>query len=322
MELESLYAAVFARPADDGARQVLADALQEVGDPRGEFLSLQLQNRKNQRSERRMQKLLERHRTEFLRGLSAIVMPGGDQRWDRGFLTEATVLLEGLHVDLPDLATLEQIDVVFSPATPLELASPHMRSLREVRQASLSAVPVLFAAKDPLATLEAVALSGPTNLLAWPQQTIDLLSSSTSLPRLSRLTFSTGMSNFPELDWVWNAPLVHRLKTLEFRGGFAGVALRDLLDVLRSLPAVPGAVVFHGGGVTLRLRAADRFRSLQVTELEPPKGALVLAAMLDTLPPDGLDELTVAALEPLEANLSGTLRMATKRLKLINLELP
>ena len=55
MELESLFAAVYARPADDGARQVLADALQELGDPRGEFISLQLQSRRTQRSERRMQ---------------------------------------------------------------------------------------------------------------------------------------------------------------------------------------------------------------------------------------------------------------------------
>jgi len=322
MELESLFAAVYARPADDGARQVLADALQELGDPRGEFISLQLQSRRTQRGERRMQKLLERHRTEFLRGLSAIVMPGGDQRWARGFLAEATVLLEGLHVELPELATLEQVDVVFSPATPLELASPHMRSLREVRQASLSAVPVLFHAKPPLPNLEAVALSGPTNLLSWPQATIDVLSNSTSLPKLSRLTLSTGISNFPQLDWVWNAPLMHRLKTLEFRGGFAGVALRELLEIVRALPHTAGAVVFHGGGVTLRLRAADRFRSLQVTDLEPPKGVLVLAAMLDTLPPDGLDDLSVAALEPLEPNLSGTLRMATRRLKLTNLELP
>jgi hypothetical protein len=102
----------------------------------------------------------------------------------------------------------------------------------------------------------------------------------------------------------------------------AGVALRELLEIVRTLPHTAGAVVFHGGGVTLRLRSADRFRSLQVTDLEPPKGVLVLAAMLDTLPPDGLDDLSVAALEPLEPNLSGTLRMATRRLKLTNLELP
>ncbi len=38
----ALFAAVYADPDDDGVRQVLADALQEKGDPRGEFIALQM----------------------------------------------------------------------------------------------------------------------------------------------------------------------------------------------------------------------------------------------------------------------------------------
>ncbi|MBA2541405.1 MAG: TIGR02996 domain-containing protein [Deltaproteobacteria bacterium] len=37
-----LFAAVYASPDDDGPRSVLADLLQEQGDPRGEFIALQL----------------------------------------------------------------------------------------------------------------------------------------------------------------------------------------------------------------------------------------------------------------------------------------
>jgi uncharacterized protein (TIGR02996 family) len=40
--LTALLAAVYERPDDDGVREVYADALLEVGDPRGEFMSLQL----------------------------------------------------------------------------------------------------------------------------------------------------------------------------------------------------------------------------------------------------------------------------------------
>ena len=40
--LEQLWAEVLARPDDDEPRRVLADALQERGDPRGEFIALQL----------------------------------------------------------------------------------------------------------------------------------------------------------------------------------------------------------------------------------------------------------------------------------------
>ncbi|MBL9038239.1 MAG: TIGR02996 domain-containing protein [Archangium sp.] len=42
--LQSLFDDVWARPDDDGVRLVLADALLERGDPRGEFIALQLMN--------------------------------------------------------------------------------------------------------------------------------------------------------------------------------------------------------------------------------------------------------------------------------------
>jgi uncharacterized protein (TIGR02996 family) len=41
-DIAALYEAVYANPDDDGPRLVLADALQEAGDPRGEFIALQL----------------------------------------------------------------------------------------------------------------------------------------------------------------------------------------------------------------------------------------------------------------------------------------
>ncbi|MFZ5438724.1 MAG: TIGR02996 domain-containing protein [Myxococcota bacterium] len=316
--LEELYAAVFADPRSDGPRQVLADALQEAGDPRGEFLSLQLMPRRSQRSERRMEKLLERHREAFLRGLAPIVMPGRE-KWTRGFLSEAAVVLEGLHVDVPDLATLERLEVFFSPAAPLELASPHMRSLREV-SASLSAVPVLFDAPRPLA-VETVALTGPGDLQAWPGQTVELLGEARSLPKLTRLTLSASRGNFDEAAWLWRMPVLPRLKLLEFDGSFRGLPLANLLGVLRTIERPPAAVVFQTVSVTLRLRAADRFRSLQV-ELEPPTGALVCAMMLDTLPPDALDDLAIFSSAPLDPSLQGSLRLSARRLELTNLALP
>jgi uncharacterized protein (TIGR02996 family) len=321
MDVEALYAAVFERPADDGARQVLADALQELGDPRGEFISLQLQRRRNERSERRMHKLLDRHRTSFLRGLQKLVMPGGDRAWSRGFASEATVLLEGLQVELPDLATLEKVEVVFSPAAPLELASPHMKSLREVTQASLSSVPVLFDSPRPLATIEAVSLAGPGDLEAWPLPIRDSLSRAESLPNLHKLTLAANRGNFDETHWVWRLALNRRLKTLEFAGSFRGMPLREVLEGLRRVEAPPAAVVFQFVGMTIRVRAADRFRSMQV-DVEPPTGVVVLTSMLQTLAPDALDDLAVTTRAPLDSALTGSLRMATRRLKLTNLELP
>lgn len=317
--IDALYAAVFAAPADDGPRLVLADALQEAGDPRGEFLSLALQPRRTQRSERRMGKLLERHRTAFLRGLAPMVMPGAE-KWERGFLSEASLLLEGLHVDTPDLATLEKVEILYSPAPPLELASPHMRGLREVTMAPLTAVPVLFDAPRPLAITH-VGLAGPGDLNAWLPSFTERIGVAASLPKLERLTLRASRANFDETDWLWRLPLLGRLRSLEFDGSFRGVPLMNVLPLLRQLEIVPASITFYGVGLSLKVRAADRFRSLQV-EVEPPTGVMVFAAMLDTLTPDALDELTVTSLAPLDPALTGTLRMAAKRLKLTNLALP
>jgi uncharacterized protein (TIGR02996 family) len=317
--IDALYQAVFAAPHDDGPRLVLADALQEAGDPRGEFLSLSLQPRRTQRSERRMSKLLERHRVAFLRGLAPMVMPG-HERWDRGFLTEATLILEGLHVEVPDLATLEKVEVLFSPAAPTELASPHMRSLKEVTMAALSAVPVLFDAPRAL-PIEAVGLAGPGDLTAWPSELTERIGAATSLPRLSRLTLRAARANFDQAGWVWNLPLLSRLRSLEFDGSFRGVPLSSLLEVCRALPAAPANVVFRGVGLTLRLRAADRFRSLEV-DFEPPSGGLIFCSMIDTLPATALDELTVNAAAPMNTSLTGMIRTAVRRLKLTNLAMP
>ena len=41
-ELDALFAAVWMEPATDAPRAVLADVLTEQGDPRGEFITLQL----------------------------------------------------------------------------------------------------------------------------------------------------------------------------------------------------------------------------------------------------------------------------------------
>ncbi len=55
------------------------------------------------------------------------------ERWERGFLVECTVRLEGNAVDLPEWGTIKTLHVFERPELPAELASPHLRSLRAVR---------------------------------------------------------------------------------------------------------------------------------------------------------------------------------------------
>lgn len=320
MQLEALYAAVFAAPQDDGPRLVLADALQEQGDPRGEFIALQLQDPRSQRSERRMTKLLERHRDAFLRGLHSVVMPDAAQRWERGFLTEASVVLRGDQVDTPDWATVKKLEVLFGGTPPLELASPHLRSLEEITLAPLEAVPVLFNSERPLG-VQAVTLQGPVDFNDWPAREVESIGRARSLPALSRLTLRCLHANFAGASWIWRMPVVERLRSLEFVGAFRTVPLDVAVAQLRDAERAASSVVFQTAGVRLRLKREDQFSTL-VIELVPSLGLLWIDTMFGAIPPRMFSEVVVTSVEPLTEGQLGMLQRTFKRLRIRNVSLP
>jgi len=82
----ALKDAIFARPSDDAPRRVLADWLSEHGDPRGEFISCQLEDTTEAR--RRAEKLLALHELEWVDPLPAPVVSWS---FARGFLDEVAV---------------------------------------------------------------------------------------------------------------------------------------------------------------------------------------------------------------------------------------
>jgi len=71
-DLASLFRDVYANPFDDGRRAVLADALTEAGDPRGEFISLQLLKAPAKHA-KRVSQLLRAHAAEWLKPLSPFI---------------------------------------------------------------------------------------------------------------------------------------------------------------------------------------------------------------------------------------------------------
>lgn len=76
-----LFAHVYEDPFDLSRRHVLADALQELSEPRGEFIALQL----GRRDEKRQRALLKAHRKEWLGPFAAYA---ADARFEDGFVTE------------------------------------------------------------------------------------------------------------------------------------------------------------------------------------------------------------------------------------------
>lgn len=85
---DALLAAVWADPQDDSPRQVYADFLSERGNPRGEFITLQLADATgtlDAAGKKRMKELLKKHARDFLGPLQpAITLT--NLRFERGFV--------------------------------------------------------------------------------------------------------------------------------------------------------------------------------------------------------------------------------------------
>jgi uncharacterized protein (TIGR02996 family) len=85
-----LFEQVYRDPADDLARSVLADALLEANDPRGELIQLQLLATPTADQRRRMKELVETHGRAWLGALADFVSKAG-LVYERGFATRVTV---------------------------------------------------------------------------------------------------------------------------------------------------------------------------------------------------------------------------------------
>jgi uncharacterized protein (TIGR02996 family) len=133
-QIQAMFDAVYAAPSDRQRREVLADALLEEGQPRGEFIALQLDG--SSRARKRALKLLDRHRAEWLGALLDNVVAGTDD-WRDGFLVAAHVRLWGNRVDERSWATVERLVLHWRGTPPRELGSPHLRSLQALRLAPL-----------------------------------------------------------------------------------------------------------------------------------------------------------------------------------------
>jgi uncharacterized protein (TIGR02996 family) len=137
-DLEQLFNAVFDAPQDDVRKLVLADALQGLGDPRGDFIALQL--RGSAITRRRSDKLLVRHREAFLRGLRPAILSAADplkprtidERWEKGFLVQCTARLPGVTAACRDWAMVHTLHLFEGPVSLGEVGSPHFTSLKRV----------------------------------------------------------------------------------------------------------------------------------------------------------------------------------------------
>ncbi len=144
-----LLDAIHAHPDDRAARAVYADWLIEQGDPRGEFIALQLARAVGDRPSPREVSLLRAHDKVWLAGLVRHLRA---RTFENGFLVECAFDARLGAPPLDDrLATVERLGGWFdAPAAVDVLFDPVWRALRQVGTLSIAGLERLAAAPRPL----------------------------------------------------------------------------------------------------------------------------------------------------------------------------
>lgn len=224
----SLFAAVCASPEDDGPRMVLADHLQEQGDPRGEYIAVVL----NGGDPARRDELFEHH-SRWIAPL-AHVIPVGGAWFSRGFLTAVDVYVTDAEqreaVRGADAwGTVETLH--YLPGS-LSVLGPEMVALRDlgvarageieaiVRASTLWAIETLRCEVDgTLAGLLAGARTLPKlrhlALVDPDEQTVATLATAAWWGSLSRVTLLRASGS--TRDWTFH-PALLELETLAIGG--------------------------------------------------------------------------------------------------------
>lgn len=243
----SLLADVYRTPTDDGPRQVLADFLQEKGDPRGELIALQCADDADPKA---VKALVKKHGKSWLGALGPVL--GAEFVFRRGFVTEGMVKFRHQadaqkHGARPEWATLESL--VWSHPNPIPKGQePWCRfigpAFKHLRFADGPYVPHLLAATEPWA-LEKLdtEFEDAANLHA--------LLASKQFPKLSVVEVQNSRVN---ALWISGATDFGAVKKLGFRN-----ALAELVDAANRTPLVE----LRLGGAVLT-RGADGFFSVVV----------------------------------------------------------
>lgn len=213
-----LLEAVWNDPHDDGLRLVLADALTEAGDPRGELISLQvgrLGREPTRRGMARERALIREHGASWIGGLARLTYKRS-WRFARGFLVACELKpLKALRIAAeahhPEWATVERI--VFSKPGPrwTSMVTPAMRSCRALVGVCEHGLRMLV---EDCAHLPVEELEVATE--ASLHEVIERLGSTDGLTRLRTLSIAWDR-NLSALDALWPSAVGRRLETLVVR---------------------------------------------------------------------------------------------------------
>ncbi len=272
--VDGLLAEIYAHPTDDGPRLVLADLLQEAGDPRGELIALQCRGGDPAREKA----LLVVHARAWMGEIGVAVAKGsGRDRpvFRRGFLASAYLTFKNPQEAVriggdPAWATLDRL--VFGKDGRMTEAMRHARVVR--------------IACDTLDYEQGASLFGDGPPWAIEELAIDHgaagLATTTRLPRLRILRTSNRVELF-------DAPIAAQLEELE---------CTDLSTKL----VVEAGKRFH----KLReLRFTARRAAWRLVFTRDPDGAFTIATLVGGVPEVTVLDEALAALRPRTLRVDG-----------------
>ena len=217
-DIAALFAMVYEAPDDDARRAVLADALEEAGDPRGELIHLQLRGPLPPKLERQVKKLVREHGKAWLGPLEPYV-EARDRVFARGFLEECTLRIRTKQARaraeaLPEWATVRTVRGV------TDASILHAPAFRHVRAATLESSRELarLSGHDVPVAIRALHMRDASPVAPEDRASI---ARGTGLPSLVDLTvspFRRGGLELPNIvrgeDWAWilETPLGARLQ--------------------------------------------------------------------------------------------------------------
>ncbi len=302
----ALLAAVYAAPAEDGPRAIYADFLQERGDPRGEFIALQLRADwqspawRDGPAAQRIAHLLAQHRARWLGPLASCLAAS---KFARGFL-DGGALQKGYQAPAPPSDPMWTTVTAIAggiPATDRD-PMPVLASAQQLDAAALISLAKL-ASPPPLASLGWRSPSPDWNPVnGYAQKTrVAIEAFARVLPRLPALRYLTleGLGweamTPAQLVWPWRGTSIRTLRitaTVAMLGPWLAAAAGSTLDELELFgdsAAWRINLVRDRNGVLGKLALKGGFRRDRFpAELE------TICAAIEVVPPGELTELELA----------------------------
>lgn len=340
-DVSSLEAAVYAAPLDDAPRMVLADALLEKGDPRGEFISLQLQASKRRlTAEERWKEydLLEEHRDTWLGPLKLALDEWNDVvHFRNGFVDTFSVASDKEHpmkilAEAPQFKTVRTLLLRLFDESPLPiefLRSPQCANITGLGELNETAFRQVLTAKEPW-PYEKLYCNEPD--YDHVSRDVKLICDSKAIPKVKSLRVS-GYSMEPSV-WapLWKSENGKRL--IEFGSSQGVYRIGKWVEEIEKhgldAQLTSFDLSFNFGSrdfVALLTRGEDgRLSHLEVWKRPPnpsygtPKIS-ELAERLDALPPDRLTgfryagKLSKGDRKKLETTLARQKKLATSDLR-------